>query len=349
MKITHTKAAILVNQKQPLIVDNIELPTNLQPGQILVKVLKSGICGSQIGEIEGVKGNDKFLPHLMGHEGCAYVMQIGPGVKTVKEGDKVVLHWRKGSGIESETPKYKWQGKILNAGWVTTFNEFAVISENRCTKIDDNLDPGIAALFGCAVTTGFGIVENNAKLKMGESIVVFGAGGIGLSIIQAAEMVSAYPIIAVDIHQNRLNLAKSLGANYLINSSEENPFNSINKILGRENIDVFIDNTGNSEIIEKGYKNINNQGRVVLVGVPKLNDNISIFSLEMHFGKRLIGSHGGECNPEKDIPRYLKLIDSGALNLKPIISKEYSLNEINNAIYCMKEGKASGRIIINLL
>ena len=162
-------------------------------------------------------------------------------------------------------------------------------------------------------------------------------------------MVSAYPIIAVDIHQNRLNLAKSLGANYLINSSEENPFNSINKILGRENIDVFIDNTGNSEIIEKGYKNINNQGRVVLVGVPKLNDNISIFSLEMHFGKRLIGSHGGECNPEKDIPRYLKLIDSGALNLKPIISKEYSLNEINNAIYCMKEGKASGRIIINLL
>ena len=119
----------------------------------------------------------------------------------------MVLHWRPGAGIQSEPPRYRWQGKTLNAGWVTTFNRHAVVSENRCTTIPSGTDPDAAALFGCAVTTGFGVVENNAKLKMGESVVVFGAGGIGLNIVQAAALVSAGPIIAVDRFDSRLKLA----------------------------------------------------------------------------------------------------------------------------------------------
>ena len=129
------RAAILVEQNKPLIIDNIELPKDLLPGQVLVKVLVSGICGSQIGEICGAKGPDRYLPHLLGHEGCATVIGIGPGVKTLCKGDLVVLHWRKGVGIESETPNYIWRGKKVNAGWVTTFNKYAVVSENRCTSI----------------------------------------------------------------------------------------------------------------------------------------------------------------------------------------------------------------------
>ena len=138
----------------------------------------------------------------MGHEGCANVIEIGPGVKTLKAGDKIVLHWRKGSGMQSDPPKYKWKGNVLNAGWVTTFNQYAVVSENRCTRVNDEVPSDVAALFGCAVTTGFGVIENNANLKIGESVVVFGAGGIGLNIIQAAAMVSGNPIIAVDIHDS---------------------------------------------------------------------------------------------------------------------------------------------------
>ena len=172
-----TKAAILFKQDEPLIVDDITMPENLLAGQVLVELLTSGICGSQLGEISGVKGDDPYLPHLMGHEGCGNVLDIGPGVKNVQIGDRVVLHWRKGNGIQSETPIYKWRGSTLNAGWVTTFNKHAVISENRCTKISKDIDPCEAALFGCAVTTGFGVIENNAKIKIGESVLIFGSGG----------------------------------------------------------------------------------------------------------------------------------------------------------------------------
>tara|TARA_A100001388_G_C28766628_1_gene501110 strand:+ start:692 stop:1744 length:1053 start_codon:yes stop_codon:yes gene_type:complete len=348
MKISHTKAAILLKQKHPLVIDNIELPNDLLPGQVLVKVLVSGICGSQLGEIDGVKGEDKFLPHLMGHEGCAYVIEIGPGVRTLKVGDKIILHWRKGSGMQSDPPKYKWKGNVLNAGWVTTFNQYAVVSENRCTRVNDEVPSDVAALFGCAVTTGFGVVENNANLKIGESVVVFGAGGIGLNIIQAAAMVSGNPIIAVDIHNNRLNLAKSLGATHIINNSSNQAFEIINKILGKNNVDVFIDNTGNTKIIELGYSIIKNDGRLVLVGVPKFNQNISIFTLPIHFGKQIIGSFGGECQPEKDIPRYLKLVNCGFLNLEPIISQRFSLDEINHAISLVRDGSVAGRVMIDL-
>ena len=195
-----TQAAILVAQRQPLLIDTIELPQQLEVGQVLVEVKVSGICGSQLGEIDGVKGPDRFLPHLMGHEGFGKVLEVGAGVKHVQVGDSVVLHWRPGAGIQADPPIYRWRDQKLNAGWVTTFNRHAVVSENRCTKVPSDIDPEKAALFGCAITTGFGVVENNAKLKMGESVVVFGSGGVGLNIIQAASLVSATPIIAVDLH-----------------------------------------------------------------------------------------------------------------------------------------------------
>ena len=342
------KAAILTALKEKLLVDDIELPPHLEVGQVLVKLKYSGICGSQLGEIDGVKGEDKYLPHLLGHEGSGIVEEIGPGVKTVKTGDSVVLHWKKGDGIQSEPPKYKWKGQIINAGWVTTFNNYAVVSENRCTSIPKDFPKEEAALFGCAITTGFGVVENNSKLKMGESVVVFGAGGIGLNIIQAAKLVSAWPIIGVDIHQNRLELAKELGATHIINSSVSDPFHEIKLILEQRNLDVFIDNTGIPEIIQKGYEIVNQEGRVVLVGVPKQGQNINIFSLPLHFGKTISGSFGGECNPAKDIPRYIELVRRGVWNLNGLISKYYELEEINEAIESMRKGETAGRVMIKL-
>ena len=136
----HMKAAILARQDSELIVDEVELPKTLEVGQVLVKLLVSGICGSQLGEIDGKKGKDPYIPHLMGHEGSGIVIETGAGVKSVAEGDKVVLHWKKGSGIQSDTPVYKWRGQKLNAGWVTTFNEYAIVSENRCTSIPKNIN-----------------------------------------------------------------------------------------------------------------------------------------------------------------------------------------------------------------
>ena len=343
-----TKAAILLKQNEPLIVDEIFMPEELLVGQVLVEIITSGICGSQLGEIAGVKGEDPFLPHLMGHEGCGNVLDIGPGVKNVDKGDRVVLHWRKGEGIQSEPPKYKWKESILNAGWVTTFNKYAVISENRCTKISKEINPQEAALFGCAITTGFGVIENNAKVKFGESVLIFGSGGIGLNMIQASKMRSADPIIAVDIHQGRLNLAKKVGATHTINTSIHNPSEKIKEILQNKKLDIFIDNTGIPKFIELGYGITSNEGRIILVGVPKKENNVNIFTLPLHFGKVLTGSHGGNTNPAKDIPRYSDLLLKGKFSLKELITNTFNLEDINQAIENMKNGKSSGRIIINL-
>ena len=340
-----TDAAILIAQNKPLIIEKVKIQDKLKIGQVLVEVYVSGICGSQIGEIDGVKGEDKYLPHLMGHEGCGRVMEVGPGVNTVKKGDKVVLHWRRGSGLNSELPEYFLSDQKINAGWVTTFNKFAVISENRCTKIPEYISNDEASLFGCAVTTGFGVVENNAKLRMGESIVVLGAGGIGLNIIQAANLLNAFPIIAVDLHDKRLALAKSFGATHLINSNQEDFVSRIKQIS--PGIDVFVDNTGLSRIIEKGYQLINQKGRLILVGVPKLGDNINIFSLPLHFGKKIIGSYGGESNPEFDIPRYINLLINKKISLKELITERYSLNDINKAIERIRSGQTVGRVLID--
>lgn len=342
------KAAILVEQNKSLVVDEVDIPQTLEVGQVLVKVHYSGICGSQLGEIDGAKGEDKFLPHLLGHEASGTVIKIGPGVKYVKPDDEVVMHWRKGLGIEGPPPIYQWRGKKLNAGWIATFSEYAIVSENRITPLPAGTDLEIAALLGCAVTTGFGVAENNAKIRLGESVIVFGAGGVGLNIIQAANLLSAYPIIAVDLHDERLELAKTMGATHAINSKLDDTKKIIEEILGNQGADVFIDNTGQPAIIEMGYELTKSQGRVVLVGVPRKGKNISIYSLPLHFGKTISGSHGGETIPHEDIPRYRKLLDAGRIQLKPLITNYFTLDEINFAIQKMRSGEIVGRCLIKM-
>jgi S-(hydroxymethyl)glutathione dehydrogenase/alcohol dehydrogenase len=342
------KAAILVELKKPLVVDEIELPSALEHGQVLVRVHCSGICGSQLGEIDGAKGEDKFLPHLLGHEGSGAVLQTGPGVRSVSAGDKVVLHWRKGTGIESAVPAYAWNGKKVNAGWITTFNEYAVVSENRVTAIPPDSDMEVAALFGCAVTTGFGVVQNNAKLKIGESAVVYGAGGVGLNIVQAAALVGAFPIIAVDLYDNRLALAREMGATHTINARREDAATLIRKVVGGAGVDAFIDNTGQPAIIQLGYELTGPRGRVILVGVPRKGNDITIYSLPLHFGKVLSGSHGGEALPEQDIPRYHSLFKAGRIRLRELITERFALEEVNAAIQRMRDGSLSGRCLIQM-
>jgi S-(hydroxymethyl)glutathione dehydrogenase/alcohol dehydrogenase len=342
------KAAILVELRKPLVIDEVEVPPTLEVGQVLVKVHYSGVCGSQLGEIDGAKGEDRFLPHLLGHEASGTVVQTGLGVKHVKTGDTVVLHWRKGLGIEGSPPNYLWRGKKLNAGWIATFNEYAIVAENRLTPIPADSDLEVAALFGCAVTTGFGVIENNARLRIGESIVIFGAGGVGLNIVQAAALVSAYPIIAVDRFDGRLALAKHMGATHLINSATHDAEQAIAGIIGTRGLDCFIDNTGNPQIIELGYRITMAQGRVVLVGVPRKGNNINIYSLPLHFGKGISGSQGGEAVPQEDIPRYQNLFNAGIIKLRELVTERYEIADINTAIERMRSGAASGRCLIKM-
>lgn len=346
MQIKTAKAAVLAESRKPLIVDEITLPDELEAGQVLVKVLYTSICGAQINEIEAVKGPDKFLPHLLGHEASAKVVEIGPGVTNVKPGDTVVLHWRPSLGIQSRPPAYRWRGEKLNAGWVTTFNEYAVISENRMTVIPDDYDLKIAPLFGCAVTTAAGVVNNDAGLKIGESAVIFGVGGVGLNLVQFAELAGAHPIVAVDLLDHKLDMAKARGATHCLNASKVTDLaGEIRKIVGAKGPDKVFETTGVKSVIELAYDLTSPDGTCVLVGVP--NEKVTIYTLPIHFNKVLTGSHGGDAAPHIDIPRIIRLAKAGKISFDGIITHEFGLDQINEALDVVRSGNA-GRVLLRV-
>jgi S-(hydroxymethyl)glutathione dehydrogenase/alcohol dehydrogenase len=346
MQIKQTKAAILAESRKPLVVDEIALPDALDVGQVLVKVLHTSICGAQINEIAAIKGPDKFLPHLLGHEASGRVVETGPGVTTVKPGDTVVLHWRPSQGIQGPPPSYQWRGRKLNAGWVTTFNDHAVISENRMTVIPAHFDLKVAPLLGCAVTTAAGVINNDAKLKIGESVAIFGVGGVGLNVVQFADLAGAHPIVAVDLVDTKLAMARARGATHCLNPAQVKDLAAeIRAIVGSNGPDKVIETTGVKSVIELAYDLTHPDGTCVLVGVP--NEKVTIYTLPIHFNKVLTGSHGGDARPHIDIPRIIRLLQAGRLSFDGLITHEYPLDEINTALDMVRSG-AAGRVLLNL-
>jgi len=343
------KAAVLEKLNSPLTIRDLEI-TELKIGQVLIRVLVSGICGSQLQEIRGFKGNEKFLPHLMGHEGCGIVEKIGPGVSRVKPGDKVVMHWRVGAGIEAEFPTYILDGKKISSGKITTLSEFSIVSENRLTKVPQETPDHLCALLGCGLTTALGVVNNEIDLKFGESVAIIGCGGVGLNLIQAACLGSAFPVIAIDLNENKRLLSLNVGADYFINSSDESVREFFDKNLPLGKIDIAIDTTGNTQIIDEISNLLSDSGRLILVGQPKPGSHISFSNATGLFGnkgKTIKTTQGGKTSPNEDIIRYIKLYNAGKLNFEKVITNVFSLDDVNLAISLLETGSA-GRIIIDM-
>jgi S-(hydroxymethyl)glutathione dehydrogenase/alcohol dehydrogenase len=332
-----TAAAILVEQRQPLLVDEVELPA-LGYGQVLVQVKASRICGSQLGEIDGAKGPDKYLPHLLGHEGGGIVLETGPEVTRVKAGDRVVLHWRPGAGIQARPAQYRLGSHTINAGNITTFQGLTVVSENRLTPIPTDFDFEIAALLADTLTTGFGAVTRNARVEIGESVAVIGVGGIGLGIVLGAHLAGAHPVVALDIHDHKLAAARAFGATHTINVTRESADDALTHLLGGP-ADVVFDVTGQPTVIEQAWRATGPKGRVVLVGVMKHNQRFSFNTLPLHFGKILTGSEGGNSRPQDDIPRLVRMIQAGCFDPRGMVSHRCSLDGINVAIAAMRAGE----------
>jgi Zn-dependent alcohol dehydrogenase len=333
------KAAVLIEIDAPLAVCDVEL-NELKVGQVLVKVLMSGICGAQLHEIRGHKGNAKFLPHLMGHEGCGVVEAVGDGVTTVKVGDRVVMHWRPGTGIEAPFPSYVLDGKPMSGGKVTTFSEYSIVSENRLTSVPQDTPPELCAILGCALTTAMGIIDNEVDLKFGESVAVIGTGGVGLNLIQAAAMKSACPIIAVDNNLSKAQMCLDIGASKF--------YASIDEIEGK--VDIVIDTTGIPEVISQGISILSNTGRMILVGQPapgKFVEVMNAVNLFNGIGQSIKATQGGKTNPQEDIPRYIKLYKEGLLDVSKLITHTFTLDQINEAFDLLKSGNA-GRIMIKI-
>jgi S-(hydroxymethyl)glutathione dehydrogenase/alcohol dehydrogenase len=332
-----TTAAILVEQRKPLVIDEVEVPA-LKRGQVLVEIHATRVCGSQIGEVDGVKGPDKYLPHLLGHEAGAIVLEVGPEVTHVAPGDRVVCHWRPGAGINAGGAVYHWNGKPVNAGPITTFQQLAVISENRLTVVPAETDFELCCLLADTLTTGFGIINNDARVQPGESVVVFGVGGIGLGVVLGAKLAGADPIIAVDLHEHKLAKARKYGATQAINASENNSAEQVREVLGGL-ADVTIDGTGSPRVIETAYDLAKLRGgRCVLFGVLPLDQRVSIHTLPLHFGRVLTGSEGGQSRPHEDIPLILAQLAAAQTDWQGFISHRGSLADIGDVMARMKAG-----------
>lgn len=334
-----TPAAILVEQRQPLLIDEVELPA-LGYGQVLVQIRASRICGSQLGEIDGVKGPDRYLPHLLGHEAGGVVVDIGPEVSHVRAGDHVVLHWRPGAGIQAAPSKYRLGSKTINAGHITTFQGLTVVSENRLTRIPTDTDFEVAALLADTLTTGFGVVTRDARIMIGEAAVVIGVGGIGLGTVLGAHLAGAYPVIGVDLHDHKLTKAREFGASHTINTRHENLADGIQRIVGAP-ADVVFDVTGNAAVIKQAWDITSPKGRLILVGVMRHDQQLSFNTLPLHHGKVLTGSEGGSSQPHRDIPNYLRMIRAGRFDPRGMISHRGSLAQVNDLIASLRRGEVT--------
>ena len=340
------KAAVLRKHGAPLSIEELEVPAP-GPGQLLVRVAYSGFCRKQLEEIAGIRP-DPFLPHLMGHEGAGIVEALGEGVEVAAEGDHVILSWIAGAGVQSETPEYMSTSGPVNAGWVTTFNQYVVVSENRVTAIRSDMPLDKAALLGCAVPTGAGTFFNEPGISSDSSIAIFGVGGIGLNAIQAASTRGAGVIIAIDVHDNKLEMARLFGATHTINARSEDPVEAVKALTDGVGAEFTFESAGLIVTMEQAYEAASTHtGKVILAGVNPSSEKLSIDPHALHFGKVLAGTSGGSSKPAEDFPRFVDLYLDGQWKLDELITHRFTLDEINEAASVLKSG-AAGRVIIDL-
>jgi S-(hydroxymethyl)glutathione dehydrogenase/alcohol dehydrogenase len=341
-----TTAAILVSLDQPLEIAELEIP-ELKPGQVLVEILRSGVCHTQVLECRGYRGEDRFLPHCLGHEAGGIVQQAGPDVDKVQAGERVILSWIKGSGAEVPGTVYRWDAHDVNAGAVTTFSRHAVVSENRVTRIPADISMEDAAMLGCAYATGCGAVINTARASRGQSIVVFGTGGVGCCAIAGAKLSACSPIIAVDILKDKLATAKTMGATHVIDASTSDPLQAIREIC-EAGADLAVEATGRPEVMVQALACLRPLGgSAVIIGNARHGEQVVLDPAEFNRGKRLLGTCGGDTDPDRDFPLFAEHLASGRVDLLPLTSQHYALENINDAIDDLESGKA-GRPIIDM-
>ncbi len=352
------KAAVLTEIGKPLGIRHVQLP-DLRPGQVLVRVLTAGICGAQLQEIDGRKGDPANLPHLLGHEGAGIVEKVNDVDRTLP-GDKVVIHWRKGEGCDVQGPNGGIRG-----GPCTSFSEYTIVSENRVTPIPSDVPDDLACLFGCCLSTALGVVENVARVQVSESVLVIGAGGVGLAMILACRLAGAMHIVSTDVITAKWKLAKEIGATRFFPAHWEdyytgNDFDPSQTGFIRPDstvipkYDVIIDTCGSlnrATLLKPG-------GRYILVGQPLPEMTLQPFTAGWIFqgnGGRVEATNGGGFNPTKDIPRYVDMWREGKLDdYEKIITHRLPLDRINEGIEIMRRGDGfgpqdqAGRVLIEM-
>ncbi len=362
------KAAILFEVGQKLDIREVDVQSP-QAGEVMIKMAVGGVCHSDLhvmtGHLVGA------LPAILGHEGSGIVAEVGPGVTTLKAGDHVIPMWRLSCGtceycsdarpalcaagsqvrmtgrLLDGTTRFKYQGQeIKHFAGVSSFSEYSVIPAAAVLKIPQEFPLEMAALLGCGVITGVGAVFNAAKVRPGSTVAVFGTGGVGMNVVQGAVIAGAEKIIAVDILDSKLEMAKKFGATHTVNSKQTKAVDAVRALTGGRGVDYAFEVIGLPETIRQAYDSLSKRGMAVAIGVAPMTKEVSVPIMTLVYEERVLtGSVYGSSRPWIDIPMLMRLYDAGKLKLDELLTRRYPFSQINEAYAALERGEVLRSIV----
>ena len=357
----HSVRAVVARAKgEPVTVEIIEVP-DPGPGEVLVTVQACGVCHTDLHYREGAINDD--FPFLLGHEAAGTVEEVGDGVTNVAVGDFVVLNWRAVCGqcrsclrgrpwycfaTHNATQKMTLDGAELSpALGIGAFAEKTLVAAGQATKVNPAAPPEVAGLIGCGVMAGLGAAMNTGGVGRGDSVAVFGCGGVGDAAIAGSRLAGAHTIIAVDIDDRKLDIARNFGATHTVNSTNEDPIEAIRGLTGGNGVDVAIEAVGLPSTYEQAFYSRDLAGTVVLVGVPNPEMKVELPMIEV-FGRggTLKSSWYGDCLPSRDFPMLIDLYLQGRLDLDRFVSETIALDEVEEAFHAMERGEVLRSVVV---
>ncbi|SVA07408.1 uncharacterized protein METZ01_LOCUS60262 [marine metagenome] len=358
---SHRVRAVVARAKgEPVTIETIEVP-DPGPGEVLVAVQACGVCHTDLHYREGAINDD--FPFLLGHEAAGVVEEVGDGVTEVEAGDFVVLNWRAVCGrcrscergrpwycfaTHNATSRMTLDGEELSpALGIGAFAEKTVVAAGQATRVNPAVRPEVAGLIGCGVMAGLGAAMNTGGVGRGDSVAVFGCGGVGDAAIEGSRLAGAHTIIAVDIDPRKLEWAREFGATHTVNSAEEDPVEAIRALTGGNGVDVAIEAVGLPVTYEQAFYSRDLAGTVVLVGVPNPEMRVELPMIEV-FGRggSLKSSWYGDCLPSRDFPMLIDLHLQGRLALDRFVSETIGLDEVEEAFHKMERGEVLRSVVV---
>lgn len=361
---TTARTVVAPSDSRMLRIESVTLP-DPGPHQVLVRQYATGVCHTQLHMIR----EHRTQPILLGHESTGRVMSVGSDVGHVQSGDEVILTWVPRGGTPSRAPEPVEvslpDGSTIVTRSLFTWSDHTLVDESFVVPLPQGVPTDVTSIVGCAVMTGVSAVIRYADVRPGQSVAVFGVGGIGLSAVAAAAIVGAYPLIAVDLDPVKLDKARAFGASHVINAGDDGnagPVAAIHALTsegtppaawGRpgSGVDVAFDCIGVKRSMEQAFGCVRyagygdrRGGTAVLVGVPR--DTIELNTADVLAGKSFTGTLGGACIPDRDFPLYLRWYEQGRLDLDALVTRRYALSDVNEAVLALEAGRIVGRAII---
>ena len=358
------KAAITYEFGKPMVIDDLELAPPQDTGEVKVKIAACAICHSDITYADGGWGGRP--PQVFGHEAAGTVVETGPGVHSVKVGDRVLVTLLRSCGhcatcergrpticrtkfrLDREPPLKNREGTPVKQGLRTgAFAEYVVVDQSQLAPIPDDLPFDVASLLSCGVITGFGAVVNTAQMRAGASAAVVGCGGVGLNAVQGAAYAGAFPLLAVDVAEEKLETAKAFGATHTANAASGDARAAALEISGGRGMEYVFTAVGSPRVIEQGISLLAPGGTLTIVGMPPTGDMTSFDATDLaDGGMRILGSKMGSTRLRADIPKLLELHREGRLKLEELITGRFPLEEINRGIEEVRAGRGLRNVIV---